>query len=81
LNQNQNKTSEVKIHSEQIFRDNNIESKDNMGNQEKKQSANTIAENISELKVNQEVENKDSKNTELNTEVKERNINTKSLVS
>lgn len=78
LHANQNKTSLVKIESEQSKR-NNFESKNNLSNQDKNQAINAIAKNISELKVDQ-ADNKELKTIEVNAEVKERSINTKSLV-
>ncbi len=78
LHPNQHKTSQVKIENEQINK-NNFESKNDLANQVNNQTVNAIAENISELKVDQ-AENKESKTTEVIPDVKEKNINTKSLV-
>lgn len=75
----QNKTAHVKIENEQTNKT-QFESKEELENHDKKQGLDNISEKISELNVNQ-VEEKTSKNpNETNSEIKERNINTKSLV-
>ena len=78
---NQNKTLQLKTDIGQTNK-NNFEPKEDMANLDKKQRVNETAESISELKLDQaeDKENKASKNAEVNTENKDKNINTKSLV-
>ena len=75
---NQNKNSHSQIDNEK-FDKNTVDTKEVLDNQDKKQGAIEIANKISELKVDQ-IEEKSLKNPEINSDVKERNINTKSLV-
>jgi len=79
LHSNQNKSAQTKIEKEQNIR-NSSESIDDQTKEDVNKGLNAVTENISELRVDQ-AEEKASKNLEVNTyDVKEKNLNTKSLV-
>ena len=79
MHSNQNKSAQTKIEKEQNIR-NSSESIDDQTKEDVNKGLNAVTENISELRVDQ-AEEKASKNLEVNTyDVKEKNLNTKSLV-